>query len=58
MVGPVHYTIFTSDIPQTENVLIATFADDTALLSPSQTPIEATNLEQEEWNKMHPLLDC
>lgn len=30
------YTIFTSDIPETENILVATYA---ALLSSSHTPV-------------------
>lgn len=58
MLGPVLYTIFTSDIPETENVLITTYADDTALLSSSQSPVEETNLVQEELNKIQSWLDC
>ncbi len=33
VLGPVLYLLFTSDIPTTENNTIATFADDTAIMS-------------------------
>ncbi len=33
VLGPILYLLYTCDIPQTENAITATFADDTALLS-------------------------
>lgn len=57
VLGPILYTIFTSDIPETENVLMATYADDTAILASSQSPIDATNLIQIELNEIQTWLD-
>lgn len=53
VLGPIFYTILTSDIPENAYVLIGTYADNTVLLSSSQTLIEATNLAQEELHKIH-----
>lgn len=42
VLGPVLYTIFTADLPQTPGVTIATYADDTAILASSTHPVEAS----------------
>jgi hypothetical protein len=40
-VAPFLYTLYKADIPTTQNTLIGTYADDTAVLSSSQDPFEA-----------------
>lgn len=52
VLGPILYTIFTSDMPTTSNVLVATYADDTAILASSTCPVEASNLVQNELNQI------
>jgi hypothetical protein len=45
-ITPDLYNIYTADIPQTPNTLLATFADDTALLSTSDDiSLAAHNLQ-------------
>ena len=39
VLGPVLYTIFTSDMPTTSNILVATYADDTATIAPNDCQI-------------------
>lgn len=47
VMGPVLYTIFTADLPEVSGVTTATFADDTAILTSSKDPVEASqNLQQ------------
>ena len=49
VLGPVLYTIYTSDLPlsPSNNILVATYADDTAILSTAISPVEASiNLQQ------------
>lgn len=46
VLGPVLYNIFTSDLPQSPEIAVATFADDAAFLSCSSDPNEATRLLQ------------
>jgi hypothetical protein len=38
VLGPILYLIFTADIPTTDNTVIATYADDTALLAVADDP--------------------
>lgn len=57
VLGPVLYTIFTADIPEIDNVLCATYADDTACLSSSKDPAEASRLLQCQVNKLEHWLD-
>lgn len=42
VLGPMLYTIYTCDLPQREDVVVATFADDTAILARSKCPNEAS----------------
>lgn len=50
VLGPVLYTLFTADLPQTERVSIATFADDTVLLASHANPANASELLQSALN--------
>jgi hypothetical protein len=43
VLGPILYLLYTSDIPKVENVTIATFADDTAILSVDSDVMKATS---------------
>lgn len=58
ILGPLLYVLYTRDIPEVENVTIATFADDTALLSVGANVDEATHKLQiasdkiESWTKL------
>jgi hypothetical protein len=47
VLGPVLYTIFTSDLPNTDDVTVATFADDTAVLSSDDDPVIASQCVQQ-----------
>ena len=55
VLGPTLYVIYTSDIPTNESLTTSTFADDTAILSRSRCPIQATSkladhlVEVEKW---------
>lgn len=42
VLGPTLYLLFTRDIPQTEDTIVATFADDTAILAVGKTINEST----------------
>ncbi|CAK1588943.1 unnamed protein product [Parnassius mnemosyne] len=46
VLGPVLYTIYTNDLPQIDNVTVATFADDTAVLACSRSPDDASAILQ------------
>ena len=57
ILGPILYSIYTADMPETEHTLTATYADDTAILSSHQNPkIASANLQHhlnqfEKWLK-------
>lgn len=57
VLGPILYLIFTNDIPNSKNVTIATFADDTAILVTGENTSESTKKLQSaiktvnEWTK-------
>ena len=57
VLGPILYTIFTSDIPISECALIATYADDTAILSADVCPNTASVLLQNELNAIETWLN-
>lgn len=46
VLGPVLYTIYTADLPQTDGITTATFADDTAILASNKDPSIATHMLQ------------
>jgi hypothetical protein len=50
ILGPLLYLIFTADIPLTEKTLMATFADDTAIMSPDHDPNMASQKLQQHLN--------
>lgn len=58
ILGPVLYLIFTADLPTTDKTSTATYADDTAILSVHEDPIEASHHLQnhltrvEKWLKL------
>jgi hypothetical protein len=43
ILGPILYTIFTADLPEAEQTLTATYADDTAILASHEDPLVATS---------------
>jgi endonuclease/exonuclease/phosphatase family metal-dependent hydrolase len=52
VLGPILYLLFTSDMPSMANTTIATFADDTALLTVSNDLDDATSMLQLATNKV------
>lgn len=57
VLGPMLYTIYTSDMPCMDNVTVATYADDTAFLATSSTTIEASSLIQDQINTLQTWLN-
>jgi len=57
ILGPILYSIYTADLPEIEQTMTATYADDTAILASHQNPItDSTNLQHhlnqlEKWLK-------
>lgn len=52
VLGPVLYTMYTADLPETPDVTTATFADDTALLASSTNPVNASAVLQTSLDKI------
>ena len=52
VMGPILYLLYTADLPISNNVLIGTFADDTAILSSDPNPTRASFKLQECLNKI------
>jgi hypothetical protein len=50
ILGPLLYLIFTADVPLTENTLMATFTDDTAIMSSDHDPNTASQKLQQHVN--------
>lgn len=48
VLGPILYTLYTADIPSSPDTVMATFADDTAILASHQDPVLASQLLQSE----------
>lgn len=53
VLGPVLYVLYTYDIPMTENIKLATFADDTAVLAVGNTIEETTTNLQDAINNIN-----
>ena len=51
ILGPILYSVFTADLPETEQTLAATYADDTAILASHQNPITASRKLQNHLNQ-------
>lgn len=48
VLGPILYTLYTADMPINNNVMVATYADDTAVVGTSQCPNEASLFVQSQ----------
>jgi hypothetical protein len=57
VLGPLLYLLYTADIPTTADTLIATFADDTAILSSDARPPRASAKLQQHLNALQTWLD-
>jgi hypothetical protein len=57
VLGPLLYLIFTADIPTTDRTTIATFADDTGLLSVHTDPTVASQQLQNHLNVLQAWFD-
>jgi hypothetical protein len=51
ILGPLLYSVFTGDLPETEQTLTATYTDDTAILASHQNPITASRKLQNHLNQ-------
>jgi len=57
VLGPLLYLIYTADVPTTQDTLMATFADDTAILPSDPDPVGATENLQHHLNLLQIWLD-
>lgn len=57
VLGPFLYVLYTRDLPRTEGTVIATFADDTAILSKHHDPTTASNNLQLYLNELQKWLN-
>lgn len=53
VLGPMLYTIYTSDMPAPSNIIIVTFDDGTAVLATHESAINTSNILQEKLNNIN-----
>lgn len=53
ILGPILYLLYTSDLPQFQEITVATFADDTAIMAVGSNVGEATNKLQKASDKLY-----
>ncbi|CAG9138207.1 unnamed protein product, partial [Plutella xylostella] len=53
VLGPSLYLIYISDVPESVNILTATFADDTAILASDKDPVSASKTVQSHLDQVH-----
>jgi len=53
VLGPLLYMLYTADVPTTPDTLMATFADDTSILSSDPDPVRATEKLQHHLTLLH-----
>jgi len=56
VLGPLLYLIYTADLPKENNIMLATFADDTAILASHNDPYCASQILQRNLNRIEPWL--
>ena len=52
VLGPILYTIFTSDLPEIPGVTVATFADDTSIMVKARCPKQASEILQNQLDEI------
>jgi len=57
VLGPLLYLLYTADAPTTQDMLMATFVDDTAILSSDPDPVRATEKLQHHLNLLQNWLE-
>lgn len=57
ILGPILYIIYTADLPTTDKTTVATYADDTALLSTHMNPVTASEHLQHHIDKIEEWLE-
>jgi hypothetical protein len=52
ILGPLLYTLYTADIPQTTTTILSTFADDTAIMATHSDPVTASMYIQDHLHEI------